>query len=348
MPKAIALISGGLDSMLSAKIVMDQGVEVHGVNFYTGFCVEGHTHAIRTRKRNKPGRNNSLWVAEQLGITLEFIDISEDYKDVVLNPKHGYGKNLNPCLDCKIFMVNRLLELESRGSLEFDFVITGEVIGQRPMSQKRERLEIISRESGIEDRLLRPLSAQLLSPTLPERKRWVDRKKLYGFSGRRREPQIQLARKYGFHDFAQPAGGCCFLTDANYASKLSDLWEARGERKYELEDILLLKIGRHIRPAKDFKLIIGRDEGENRFLEGFRRQYAHFRPLSHRGPVVLLDGHDSGENVELAARITARYSQGRTDSQVAVSFTTPDGVSRELRVPPLPEHEVPREWHVGS
>ena len=334
--------------MLASKIVVDQGVEVHGVNFYTGFCVEGHTHAIRSRNRDKPKRNNALWVAEQLGITLEFIDVSEDYKNVVLNPRHGYGKNLNPCLDCKIFMVDRLLELERQGHLEFDFVLTGEVVGQRPMSQKRERLEIIATESGIKDRLLRPLSAQLFPPTLPERKRWVDRSKLYGFSGRQREPQIQLAREYGFQDYAQPAGGCCFLTDANYSSKLSDLWEARGEREYEIEDILLLKVGRHIRPTRNLKLIVGRDDGENRFLEGLRRQYAHLRLLSHRGPVVLLDGQVSVENVELAARIAARYSQGREAEQVAVSFTAPDGVSRDLNVPPLPAHEVLKEWHVGT
>src|SRR5210317_1250086 len=134
--KAVALISGGLDSLLAARVVMDQGVHVEGINFYTGFCVEGHTHAIRKQDRAKPKRNNALWVAEQLGIKLHIVDIIEEYKDVVINPKHGYGANLNPCLDCKIFMVSKARKwIDSNG---FDFIITGEVIGQRPKSQRKD------------------------------------------------------------------------------------------------------------------------------------------------------------------------------------------------------------------
>ncbi|HDJ86330.1 MAG TPA: tRNA (5-methylaminomethyl-2-thiouridylate)-methyltransferase, partial [Chromatiales bacterium] len=167
---AVALISGGLDSLLAARVILDQGIRVEGVNFFTGFCVEGHTHAIRSRDRDRPKRNNALWVAEQLGIRLHLIDVSTDYKDVVLNPRHGYGHNLNPCLDCKGFMVGRAYAwMQEQG---FDFVITGEVIGQRPMSQRRDTMPVIARESGAGDRLLRPLSAKLLPPTLPEREGW--------------------------------------------------------------------------------------------------------------------------------------------------------------------------------
>jgi len=130
--KAVALISGGLDSMLATKAMLDQGIRVEGINFFTGFCVEGHTHAIRRQDDAKPKRNNALWVAEQLGIKLHIVDVIEEYKDVVLNPKHGYGANLNPCLDCKIFMVHKALEwIDANG---FDFIITGMVVGQRPMS----------------------------------------------------------------------------------------------------------------------------------------------------------------------------------------------------------------------
>ena len=140
--KAVALISGGLDSLLAAKVIQQQGVHVEGINFFTGFCVEGHTHAIRKKDKAKPKRNNALWVAEQLGIKLHIVDIVEEYKDVVINPKHGYGANLNPCLDCKIFMVQKAHEwLQQKG---FDFIITGEVIGQRPMSQRKETMPIIS------------------------------------------------------------------------------------------------------------------------------------------------------------------------------------------------------------
>ena len=246
--KAIALISGGLDSMLAAKIVLDQGIEVEGVNFYTGFCVEGHTHAIRKRQQSKPKRNNALWVAEQLGIKLHIVDVVDEYKTIVLNPKHGYGKNLNPCLDCKIFMVGKAMDMVGFHGSQFDFAVTGEVIGQRPKSQRRETMPVIARESGAEDRLLRPLCAKNLPQTLPEREGWVNRESLFGLSGRSRRVQMELADKFGFEDYSQPAGGCCFLTDERYSRKLQDLWTARSERSYELDDIVLLKIGRHIRP----------------------------------------------------------------------------------------------------
>ncbi|MEM7016142.1 MAG: tRNA (5-methylaminomethyl-2-thiouridylate)-methyltransferase, partial [Pseudomonadota bacterium] len=208
--KAVSLISGGLDSLLATKVMLEQGIHVEGINFFTGFCVEGHTHAIRQRGKDKPKRNNALWVAEQLGIKLHIIDVVEEYKDVLLNPKHGYGKNLNPCMDCKIFMVHKAYEwIQEQG---FDFIITGEVVGQRPKSQLKHKMPVIAEESGALDLLLRPLCAQLLSPTRPEREGWVDRKQLYGFNGRSRGPQMALAEHYNFKDYAQPAGGCCFLT----------------------------------------------------------------------------------------------------------------------------------------
>jgi tRNA U34 2-thiouridine synthase MnmA/TrmU len=149
-PKAVTLISGGLDSMLAAKIMQQQGIHVEGINFYTGFCVEGHTHAIRKKDKAKPKRNNALWVAEQLGIKLHIIDIIEEYKRVVINPQHGYGANLNPCLDCKIFMVGKAREWIAENG--FDFIVTGEVIGQRPMSQRKDTMPVIARESGADDR----------------------------------------------------------------------------------------------------------------------------------------------------------------------------------------------------
>ena len=193
--KAVALISGGLDSMLAARVVKDQGVHVEGLNFFTGFCVEGHTHAIRNHDRKRPKRNNALWVAEQLGIKLHIIDVIEEYKDVVINPRHGYGANLNPCLDCKSFMVGKARQwMQAHG---FDFIVTGEVVGQRPMSQRRETFPVVQRESGAGDLLLRPLCAKLQPPTAAERNGWVDRQSLYDFSGRSRKPQVALAAALG-------------------------------------------------------------------------------------------------------------------------------------------------------
>ncbi|MET0106958.1 MAG: tRNA (5-methylaminomethyl-2-thiouridylate)-methyltransferase [Sedimenticola sp.] len=340
--KAVALISGGLDSLLAAKVIQAQGIHVEGINFFTGFCVEGHTHAIRKKDRNKPKRNNALWVAEQLGIKLHIVDIVEEYKDVVYNPKHGYGANLNPCLDCKIFMVQKAHEwIEKHG---FDFIITGEVMGQRPMSQRKDTMPVVARDSGADDLLLRPLCARNLPETLPEREGWVDREKLYDFSGRTRKPQMALAKEFGIEDYAQPAGGCCFLTDAQYSKKLADLWQARGHKTYEMDDIMLLKVGRHLRPRPNFKVIISREEGEGNFLQGYRKQFISLKTTSHSGPLALIDGEVSDEDIELAARLVARYSQGKSADSVDLELTDREGNSRKLSVKPMPPYEIPQEW----
>ena len=344
--KALALISGGLDSMLAAKVVMEQDIEVHGLNFFTGFCVEGHTSAIRDRQRAKPKRNNALWTAEQLGIPLHIIDVSVEYKDIVLNPRHGYGQHLNPCLDCKIFMVNKASAWGYAEANGFDFIITGEVIGQRPKSQRREAMPIIARESGVGDRLLRPLCALNLEPTLPEREGWIDRSRLFGFHGRDRKPQIELAKHFGIEDYSQPAGGCCFLTDKRYSAKLADLWASRGKRDYELDDVMLLKVGRHLRPNRRFKLMIGRDQGENRYLQGYRKRFGVLRMESHEGPFTLIDGNPNADDLELAARVVARYSQGREEPWVDLTAVWPDGREQALRVRPLSPPEIPHAWHV--
>ncbi len=340
--KAVALVSGGLDSMLAVRVMQEQGIHVEGINFFTGFCVEGHTHAIRKKDRDKPKRNNALWTAEQLGIKLHIVDIIEEYKDVVINPKHGYGANLNPCLDCKIFMVRKAHEWMK--AHEFDFIITGEVVGQRPMSQRKDTMPVVQHESGVEDRLLRPLSAKNLPETLPEREGWVDREKLHDFSGRSRKPQFALARSFGFSEWATPAGGCCFLTDAQYSVKLADLWKSRGNKQYEMDDIMLLKVGRHIRPASHFKLIIAREEGEGKFLQGYKRQYPTLQVTSHGGPFVLIDGELSDEELGQAASIVARYSQGRSADEVTLEYADTEGKARELRVRPASPDEIPAEW----
>jgi tRNA U34 2-thiouridine synthase MnmA/TrmU len=342
MRRAAALVSGGLDSMLAVRVVQDQGIHVEGLNFYTGFCVEGHTQAIRRQDQAKQKRNNALWVADQLGIRLHILDVVEDYKDVVLNPRHGYGANLNPCLDCKVFMVRKAREwMEARG---FDFLVTGEVLGQRPMSQRRETLPIVQDESGIGDLLLRPLSARRLPPTRPEREGWVDRSRLLDFHGRSRKPQMALAAQYGFEDYAQPAGGCCFLTNEQYAVKLADLWESRGVRRYELDDIILLKVGRHLRPAPNFKLIVAREEGEANFLHGYRKEHVALRSVSHTGPYALIDGEPTESDLVLAARLVARYGHGRDADAVTIGVSDRGGPERELVVAPLPSHELPAEW----
>jgi tRNA U34 2-thiouridine synthase MnmA/TrmU len=340
--KALALISGGLDSLLATRVIQEQGIHVEGVNFFTGFCVEGHTHAIRQKDKDKPKRNNALWSAERLGIKLHIVDIVEEYKDVVFNPKHGYGSNLNPCLDCKIFMVKKAHEWIEKN--DFDFVITGEVIGQRPKSQRKATMPVIQEESGIHDRLLRPLCAKNLPETLPEREGWVNRSQLYDFHGRSRKPQMALAQKFGFEDYAQPAGGCCFLTDEQYSVKLSDMWQSRGEKRYELDDIMLLKVGRHVRPKPNFKLIIAREAGETKFMRGYRKQYPSLVITSHGGPWTLIDGELSEDDLMLSAQIAARYSQGRDAEQVDFDYINTNGDVRQLSVKPMHPDDIDKAW----
>lgn len=342
--KAVALISGGLDSMLATKAILEQGIHVEGINFFTGFCVEGHTHAIRKKDNDKPKRNNSLWVAEQLGIKLHIIDVIEEYKPVLLQPKHGYGANLNPCLDCKIFMVNKAKKWMSENG--FDFIITGEVIGQRPMSQRKQTMPIVAAESGADDLLVRPLCGRNLPATLPEREGWINREKLFDFSGRSRKPQMALAKQYGFTDYAQPAGGCCFLTDESYSLKLADLWKARGERDYDLDDVMLLKVGRHIRPRPHFKIIIAREDGESRFMSGYKKEFISMNCASHRGPLVLIDGVPDEDDLLLAGQIAARYGQGRDAEQVEVTIRDRQGAERNIFVKPLTAEQIPAEWFV--
>ena len=344
--KAVSLISGGLDSLLATKLIQQQGIHVEGINFFTGFCVEGHTHAIRKKDKTRQKRNNALWVAEQLDIKLHIVDIVEEYKDVVINPKHGYGANLNPCLDCKIFMVQKAFEWIKENN--FDFIITGEVIGQRPMSQRKKTMPIISGESGAEDLLLRPLCAKNLPATRPELEGWVNREHLEDISGRSRKTQMRLAEQFGFTDYAQPAGGCCFLTDQNYSVKLQDLWTNRGSKKYELDDIMLLKVGRHIRPEVGYKIIMAREEGENRFLSGYKKQFQTIKTVSHSGPLALIDGHDlNEEQLELASSIVARYSKGRDADEIELAYSNRDESVRSINVKPIDPSAIPKEWHLA-
>ena len=184
--------------------------------------------------------------------------------------------------------------------------------------------------------------------TLPEREGWVDRESLHDFSGRSRKPQMALAKKFGLDDFAQPAGGCCFLTDESYSNKLADLWKARNERRYELDDIMLLKVGRHIRPQPHLKLIISREEGENRFLEGYRYQFTSITTVSCPGPLALVDGNfQNDEEMQQAAAIVARYSKGRSSDEVTLEVRSPDGVARQVTVEPFHPDAVPLAWNVG-
>jgi tRNA-uridine 2-sulfurtransferase len=342
--RALGLLSGGLDSTLAVRLLQEQGIEVGCVNFHTGFCIQSHTGAIRNPKKGaEPARHDALHAAGNLGVKLHMVDISEDYVRIVTNPKHGYGKNLNPCLDCKIFMVAKAWELKEK--LGYDFIFTGEVMGQRPMSQRKDTFPVIDRDAGVKGWLLRPLSARYMPETEPEIRGWVDREKLKNFTGRSRKPQMALAKEYNLTDYPAPAGGCCFLTDENYSRKLQDLWQHRQTKDYSLEDIVLLKAGRHLRLGPDCKLIIGRDESENNFLSGFKAGRMTIRAKNLPGPFTLLEGNPGPEELAFACRIAARYGKGKNHKEVNM-LVEGNGQSQVFAVVPMPAHEILKEWHV--
>ncbi len=319
--KAIGLLSGGLDSTLAHAVVKSLGVEVKAINFYTGFCIlETQRRLGRTRPDGSAPRNDALSAAAGLETEIEFIDISgPEYLEIVTRPKYGYGANANPCVDCRIFMFRRARQIMEREGA--DFVFTGEVLGQRPMSQRRDPMRIIERDSGLTGRILRPLSARLLEPTVPEQEGLIDREKLLDISGRSRTRQIELAKQMGIVDYPQPAGGCCFLTDQSFGRRFHDLVNARPDRHLDPDEVPVLATGRHFRLSPRAKLIVGRNEGENALLSQYAGQ-ARFQLEAPglMGPLALVEGEPGEQERALASRIVARYGQGKDQPQVTIEW----------------------------
>lgn len=298
--KALAVFSGGLDSMLAVQLVRVQGIEVLGLFFETPFFPSS-------------GARKS---AAHLKLPIKVINITESHLQVVRSPKHGYGENMNPCVDCHILMLRKAGEmLEEEGA---HFIVTGEVLGQRPMSQNRRALRLIASESGIPGLVLRPLSAKLLPKTIPEEKGWVDRDRLMGLSGRSRKPQMKLARELGIKEFPSPAGGC-LLTDPGFSRRLKDL--LNFARDVRLRDVELLKVGRHFRIGPGTKIVIGRNERENRLIRSlYREGDLLLTPVSVPGPTVLLVGEISPEQKDLAASMTAAYTDPGGGEEIEVGL----------------------------
>ncbi len=303
--RAVALLSGGLDSSLAVRLVQEQGVEVKALHFYTGFCITEHKRRLGLTRDGQQYVNPALKAAARLGVPLEIVDISEEYYHIVLNPKFGYGKNVNPCVDCRIFMLKKAKEIMEREG--YHFVVTGEVLYQRPMNQTPQRLRLIEKESGLEGYILRPLSAKVLPPTIPEIKGWVDREKLQGIVGRSRKKQMELAKRFGIEDYEQPAGGCCYLTDENYAFRFREAFAVEGQ--ITRDDLVLFSVGRHLRLPSGVKLIVARNEGEVNFLKGFKSRYSHAYRKDGKGTFALIKGEPPGEELQIIADIIARYSK---------------------------------------
>jgi tRNA U34 2-thiouridine synthase MnmA/TrmU len=305
--KAIALISGGLDSTLAARLIKKQGIDILPLNFKIPFC--HRVKNVTDKEENKLAK-----AADNLGSELKTVDISGDFLNLVKNPEHGFGSNMNPCIDCKILMLRKTKEL-MRG-WNAAFVVTGEVLGQRPMSQHKQALETIVTGSGLEGLVLRPLSARLLTETIPEKEGWIERNRLLNFSGRSRKPQMALAKKMGIKTYLQPAGGC-LLTDPRFTNRLKDLI---SHQELNLDNIELLKIGRHFRISDKAKLVVGRDEKENEKLASLAQEEDYlFTPNKElAGPTSLGRGILNEELLKACCSITCRYcdSNGKSQAQI--------------------------------
>jgi tRNA U34 2-thiouridine synthase MnmA/TrmU len=295
--RAIALFSGGLDSTLAIRLMQVQGIAVQAIHFTSPF--------FGVSPDTDSGKYDARRAAEMLAVPLTIHNLGEEYLELLRNPCHGYGKAINPCIDCHIYFLKKAGELmRSNGA---DFVITGEVMGQRPMSQRKDALRVVERNCGLEGLLLRPLSARLLDPTIPEIEGWVDRNRLPAIKGRTRKEQFRLAAELGVKEYPNPAGGC-LLTEVSYSSKVRDIFEHTAVLKPR--DFKLLRIGRHFRINETTRLIIGRNEEENDLLLGQAREgETAFRWDEGGGPLGLVIGAATGDTMQLAGRILLRYTR---------------------------------------
>jgi hypothetical protein len=298
--KAIALLSGGLDSTLAVKLMLDLGIEVEALNFTSPFCT--------CTGKNSGCKSEAVRVAQEFAIPIKVVHKGLDYLEIVRNPRYGYGKGVNPCVDCRIYLLRKAKEYMSECGA--DFVITGEVLGQRPMSQRRDTLRVIERESGLEGLILRPLSARHFEPTIPEKEGWVDRNKLLAIKGRTRKAQFELADELDVKNYPCPAGGC-LLTELSFVPKVQDVFDHTDE--LNLRDFRLLKIGRHFRIGAQTKLIMGRDEKDNNLLE------AAMQPgetsifwMDGNTPAGVITGTQDETCLDLAMRIILRYTRAET------------------------------------
>lgn len=292
--KAVALLSGGLDSMLAIKLMLEQGIEVHALNFLTIFCT----------CTSKGCAHQATKVAEEFKIPIKVMNITKEYMEIVENPKYPRGRNMNPCLDCRIFTFKKAREFMKE--IKASFVITGEVMGQRPMSQRKHAIMMIEKESGLDGLIVRPLSAKFFEPTVPEIRGIINRDKLMDIQGRMRSRQIALAKGFGINDYPCSAGGC-LLTDKGFSTRLKDLFTHNPA--YDMSSLYLLKIGRHFRISDNLKFIVGRDSKENERLMDLSKEGDFiFDILDTPSAVGLARGEANEERIKTMASILARYS----------------------------------------
>ena len=322
--KAVSLFSGGLDSILSVKLIQNQGIDVTAFHFVLPFNYIEEENQI-----------NAVKTAAELNIPTETFRGGEEYIEIVKSPKHGYGKNMNPCIDCKIFIMKKASSFMKK--IGASFLFSGEVIGQRPMSQRKKALEIIEKEAGVEEFLLRPLSAKLLPITTPEENGWIEREKLCDFEGRSRKPQIKLAKELGITEYPSPAGGC-LLTDFDFSIRLKDSFKHNED---SISGLTLLNFGRHFRLKSGAKLIVGRNERENQIIE----KLADDNDLLIEGtgfgsPMALLKKSNNPEDINISASICVRYSKKREEKSVKVVVRRKKGNISKKKIAPMDRESV--------
>ena len=311
--KALALLSGGLDSTLAVKVMLDQGIDVEALNFTSPFCT--------CTAKNAGCKSEAVRVAGEFNIPIKVMNKGVEYLEIVRNPRHGYGKGMNPCIDCRIFLLRKAKEYLAESGA--DFVITGEVLGQRPMSQRRDTLRVIERESGLEGLLLRPLSAKHFPPTIPEQEGWVDREKLLAIQGRSRKDQMQLAEELDVKNYPCPAGGC-LLTELSFVSKIRDTFDHSDE--LNLRDFRLLKLGRHFRIGPRTKVLIGRNEAENEVLKNAMLPgESAIRWMEGSSPLGVVMGRQEEGLLTVAAQILLRYTKAEAGQECTVKVETSAG-----------------------
>lgn len=316
--RGVVLYSGGLDSLLASKLLIDQGIELTGL-----YCILPFFPPDLD-----PEELESSKQARQIGLKLVYYRCGKEYIEMLKNPPHGYGKHINPCIDCKLFFMKKAADLMKE--LGADFVATGEVVGQRPMSQQKHTMLHIEKVSGIKGRLLRPLSAKILEPTIPELEGKVDRSRLLNISGRGRKRQMELAESFGIENYSSPAGGCLFA-DRYFAERLRDLFSYKPDA--DDKDIYLLKIGRHFRINSSLKIIVARDESESLELEKAAYYTGFLLIPEFKGPSILIIGTINEEDLILISSISARYGKV-TEDENKLTLILRDKSSREIDAAP--------------
>ncbi|MBI5681975.1 MAG: 7-cyano-7-deazaguanine synthase [Deltaproteobacteria bacterium] len=307
--KAVALLSGGLDSTLAVKVMLEQGIEIEALNFTSAFCT--------CNCRESTCRSEAQRVAKEFGIKIKVLQKGLDYVDVIRKPKYGYGQGINPCVDCRIYM-HKLAKryMEETGA---SFIITGEVLGQRPMSQRIDAFKSIEKESGLQGLILRPLSAKHLEPTIPENAGIVDREKLLDIIGRSRRPQMELAEDFNLENYPCPSGGC-LLTDKIFSKKVRDLLE--HNKNVTAKDLYILKAGRHFRINENAKVILGRDEKDNIKLKNLKQnEDILIEPLDFAGPTAIICGTADDDAVNTAGRMILRYAKEKANGNGQIKMT---------------------------